>query len=92
VSPENEREILSAYRHLALTVIERAFRDVTTGVCSSAERLSAREFLAGSPIMQHWCRVAGLEPRRVITLASHLEVDKDKKSSVIPAGGAQTEW
>jgi hypothetical protein len=72
----NAQELLSSYRHLALTVIERAFRDVMMGACSPAERQSAREFLGGSPILRHWCRVAGLDPRRVITLASHLESDR----------------
>jgi hypothetical protein len=67
------QDLLSPYRCLALTVIKRAFCDALMGACSSAERDSAREFLVGSPIMRHWCRVAGLDPPRVITLASHLE-------------------
>jgi hypothetical protein len=67
------QDVLSPYRCLALTVIKRAFCDALMGACSSAERDSAREFLVGSPIMRHWCRVAGLDPPRVITLASHLE-------------------
>jgi hypothetical protein len=69
-------ESLANYRHLALTVIERAFRDVLNGVCSSAEREGARAFLVGSPMMQHWCRVAGLDPRRVSSRASHLLLDR----------------
>jgi hypothetical protein len=69
-------ENLANYRYLALTVIERAFRDVLNGVCSSTEREGAREFLVGSPMMQHWCRVAGLDPRRVMLRASHLLLDR----------------
>ena len=49
----NAREVLSPYRHLALTVIERAFRDAAIGVWSPAERQSAREFLRSSPILRH---------------------------------------
>lgn len=70
-SVSSAQDVLSPYRCLALTVIKRAFCDALMG--SQAERDSAREFLVGSPIMRHWCRVAGLDPPRVITLASHLE-------------------
>ncbi len=62
-------DVLTTYRHLALTVIERAFRDLPDGACSLADRESARKFLFGSPIMRHWCRIAGLDPRRVIAHA-----------------------
>jgi hypothetical protein len=65
------QDVLSPYRCLALTVIKRALCDALMG--SQAERDSAREFLVGTPIMRHWCRVAGLDPPRVIMLASHLE-------------------
>jgi hypothetical protein len=62
---------LSSYRCLALTVIKTALNDVVAETCSQADRDSAREFLVGSPIMRHWCRVAGLDPRRVIRQANH---------------------
>jgi hypothetical protein len=62
-------ENLATYRHLALTVIERAFRDLPDGACSLVDRESARRFLVGSAIMRHWCRVAGLDARRVIAHA-----------------------
>lgn len=65
-------QLLSPYRHLALAVIERALRDTMTPGCSSEERASAHEFLRGSPTMRHWCRVAGLDPRRVVTAATQL--------------------
>jgi hypothetical protein len=65
-------DALTTYRHLALTVIERAFRDLPAGACSPADRESARKFLVGSPIMRHWCRIAGLDPRRVIAQARAL--------------------
>jgi hypothetical protein len=62
-----------AYRRLAMRVIERAFRDVTPQGCSAQERRTAREFLAGSVMLFHWCRVAMLDPRRVIASALALE-------------------
>jgi hypothetical protein len=65
-------QLSSSYRHLALAVIERALRDMMTPACSSAERASAHEFLGGSPAMRHWCRVAELDPRRVIDVANQL--------------------
>ena len=64
--------LLSSYRHLALAVIDRALRDTMTPGCSTDERASAHEFLRGSPTMQHWCRVAGLDPRRLIAVARQL--------------------
>ena len=63
---------LSSYRHLALTVIERALRDLPDGACSLTDRESARRFFVGSAIMRHWCRVAGLDPYRVIAHARRL--------------------
>lgn len=63
---------LARYRHLALTVIEQAFRDMLNGKCSLADRQSAQSFLAGCPGMHHWCRVAGLDPREVIARARRL--------------------
>jgi hypothetical protein len=65
-------EAAAAYRSLALTVIDRAFRDLIVGPCSPADRDSAAEFLAGSGMMQHWCRVAALDPGRVIARAVRL--------------------
>jgi hypothetical protein len=35
-------ENLATYRHLALTVIERAFRELPDGACSLVDRESAR--------------------------------------------------
>lgn len=73
--------LLSSYRHLALAVIERALRDTITHGCSSTERVSAHAFLGGSPTMRHWCRVAGLDPRRVVAVARQVArapVDRDR--------------
>lgn len=64
---------LVAYRRLAMRVIERAFRDVAAPGCLPRERQTAREFLAGSAMLFHWCRVATLDPRRVIARATKLD-------------------
>jgi hypothetical protein len=69
-----------AYRRLAMRVIERAFRDVAEPSCRPREQQTAREFLAGSAMLFHWCRVATLDPRRVMasamTLDRHLAGDR----------------
>lgn len=61
------------YRRLAMRVIERALRDIARPGCGSKDRETAREFLAGSAMLLHWCRVATLDPRRVIATAATLE-------------------
>ena len=55
-------ERLRPYRHLAMRVLARAVLDVTDPTGSAADRESARAFLAGSLMLQHWCRVAALDP------------------------------
>jgi hypothetical protein len=53
------------YRHLAVRVLARAVLDVMDPAGSSSDRESAREFLAGSVMLRHWCRVAALDPDRI---------------------------
>jgi hypothetical protein len=67
----SQPDSLGPYRHLALTIIAQALRDLT-GSCSPADHQSARIFLAGSPSMRHWCRVAGVDARRLIATARRL--------------------
>ena len=55
-------ERLRPYRQLALRVLVRAVRDVMDPAGSATDRESARSFLAGSDMLQHWCRVAALDP------------------------------
>lgn len=55
-------ERLRPYRHLAMRVLARAVLDMTDPTGSAADRRSARAFLAGSVMLQHWCRVAALDP------------------------------
>jgi hypothetical protein len=65
-------EEAATYRRLAVRVIERAFRDITAPTCAAGDRSSAREFLAGSSMLLHWCSVADIDPRYVIARASSL--------------------
>lgn len=55
-------EAFLPYRHLALHVLARALRDLSSAAGGAADRESARMFLAGSPMLSHWCRVAALDP------------------------------
>jgi hypothetical protein len=55
-------ERLRPYRHLAIHVLARAVRDALEPAQSATDRESARAFLAGSVMLQHWCRVAALDP------------------------------
>lgn len=77
-------EALRPYRHLAVRVIDQALRDYANPGQPATERESAREFLAGSDMMYHWCEVAELDPgwmvactRRLMGISAH-----------VPAGGA----
>lgn len=59
-------------RHLAIRVIDQAFRDLSGPVGSAADQESAREFLAGSSMLHHWCHVANLDPAWMVTRAKRL--------------------
>lgn len=60
------------YRHLAVRVIEQAFRDLATPDGWSAGQRSAREFLAGNSMLHHWCEVADLNPEWLVARARRL--------------------
>jgi hypothetical protein len=55
-------ERMRPYYHLAMRVLARAVLDVMDPTGSAGDRESARAFLAGSVMLQHWCRVAALDP------------------------------
>ncbi len=57
------------YRRLAIHVLARALRDLSNPAGSPTDRESARQFLNGSPMLAHWCRLAAFDPRLV---AAHL--------------------
>jgi hypothetical protein len=59
-------------RHLAVRVIDQAFRDLASPHGSSADQLSARKFLAGSSMLHYWCQVADLDPSWMIVRARRL--------------------
>ncbi len=59
------------YQHLAMHVLARALRDLSS-LASPDDRESARRFLAGSPMLLHWCRVAELDPCMVVRHAAKL--------------------
>lgn len=81
-STDDTPEEAVTYRRLAAGVIERAFKDMMAPVCATGDRESAREFLAGSPMLFLWCRVAALDPHRVIAHAMTLE----SRRSLAPIG------
>jgi hypothetical protein len=58
-------ERLRPYRQLAIRVLARAVLDVTDPAGSANDRESARAFLAGSDMLEHWCHVAALDPNCV---------------------------
>jgi hypothetical protein len=60
------------YRHLAMRVLTRALRDLSNPAGKPTDRESARRFLAGSPMLFHWCRVAELDPRLFAEHAARL--------------------
>jgi hypothetical protein len=53
---------LRPYRQLAIRVLARAVLDVSDPTGSANDRESARAFLAGSAMLEHWCHVAELDP------------------------------
>jgi hypothetical protein len=59
-------------RHLAVRVIELAFRDLASSAGLRSDQESARVFLAGSSMLHHWCAVADLDPAQMIARANRL--------------------
>jgi hypothetical protein len=60
------------YRHLAVRVIDQAFRDLAIPTGSAAGQESAREFLAGNSMLYYWCEVADLNPVWLVARARRL--------------------
>lgn len=63
---------LDAYRRLAARVIAQALRDLLTRD-AGAERESARRFLAGSRMLEHWCQLAEIDTAGLGRRARSLE-------------------
>jgi hypothetical protein len=47
---------------LAVAVLRQAVHDATNPVATQRVRAGARAFLAGSPMMERWCDIAGIDP------------------------------
>jgi hypothetical protein len=54
-------------------VLARALMDLSNPDGSATDRESARVFLAGSGMLFHWCRVAALDPWRIVNHAENLK-------------------
>jgi hypothetical protein len=65
-------EALQPYRRLAVRVLACAFLDLANPRGPAGDRESARAFLAGSGMLIHWCRVAALDPSRIVRHAEKL--------------------
>jgi hypothetical protein len=78
-SPSSDAEG-TPYRHLAVRVIDQAFRDLASPAGSAAGPESAREFLAGTSMLHHWCEVADLNPEWLVARARKLVASSDRFS------------
>jgi hypothetical protein len=65
-------EAFRPYRQLAIRVLTRALRDMVNPLGTATDRESARAFFAGSTMLEHWCRVAALDPRWLADRAGRL--------------------
>jgi hypothetical protein len=70
--PASSRSVETPYRHLAVRVIDQAFRDLASPAGRPADQESARTFLAGSSMLYHWCEVADLDPVWMVARARKL--------------------
>lgn len=70
---------LRPYRHLAVRVLVQALLDLAKPAASAADRESARVFLAGSPMLFHWCHVAAIEPSWFAQRATRRSADQARR-------------
>jgi hypothetical protein len=77
-------QLAAAHRSLAAHIIEQAVRDVRNPNGVPTDSASARAFLSGSPMLSYWCKIAELDPSRVIDRARILMAgcDADRRSRV----------
>lgn len=69
------------YRHLAVRIIDQAFRDLASPAGSPEGPESAREFLAGTAMLYHWCEVADINPEWLVARARKLMASSDRVSA-----------
>jgi hypothetical protein len=74
-------------RHLAIRVIDQAFRDLAAPAGLPADQESARVFLAGSSMLDYWCELADLDPAFVVAHARKL-----MSSAQVPVPAAMTNF
>jgi hypothetical protein len=78
-------ERLRPYRQLAVRVLARAVLDVMDPAGSATDRESARSFLAGCPMLEHWCHVAALDPNCVAENVQRLTAGPGRMPQHLPA-------
>jgi hypothetical protein len=61
--------MLTAEQRLAIAVLMMAAHDATTATAD--RRASARAFLAGGPMLDFWCVLAGVTPHQVRRRFAH---------------------
>ena len=69
------------YRHLAVRIIDQAFKDLASPAGSPEGPESAREFLAGTSMLYLWCEVADLNPEWLVARARELMASSDRFSA-----------
>jgi hypothetical protein len=74
----------ASFFSVAAHVIDQADRDVRNPNGAPTDSASARAFLSGSPMLSYWCKIAELDPSRVIDRARTLIAgcDADRRSRV----------
>lgn len=70
--PSSTSSAGTPWRHLAVRVIDQAFRDLASPAGTHADQESARAFLAGSSMLHRWCEVANLDPAWMMARARTL--------------------
>jgi hypothetical protein len=78
-------------RHLAVRVIEQAFRDLSDGAGSPADQESARTFLAGSRTLYQWCEIAEVNASCTIERARALDGASRSNANRPEEGGHHVE-
>lgn len=64
--PYGDDRAVAIWQHrLAARVVTLALKDLHNGQGSREHRESARDFLAGSAMLQYWCEVGHLDRRRI---------------------------
>ena len=83
-------QLAAAHRSLAARVIDQAVRDVRNPNGAPTDSASARAFLSGSPLLSYWCKIAELDPSRVMDRTRTLMAgcDADRRSR---AGSAEVQ-